>query len=230
MVADKKTEIEMIKIPGNKEIKAFYLGKYQITQQQFQHIMRYNPSYFKNKPDNPVESVSWFEAIQFCNALSSISELEPFYKIKYVHNEDLFQLEISFNDDAKGFRLPSSAEWIYACRAGSNSIFYWGDDNDFSVIDQYAVYQNNSHDKGKDDNEYGTHPVGTKKPNNFGLYDMLGNIAEMCHEWADAIPPVIARGGSWWNQSFYLGITIEKFMEPFEHIDTAVGFRICRSV
>lgn len=121
--------------------KGFYMGKYEVTQKQWQAIMGNNPSYFKG--DNlPVEKVLWDDAQEFIKKLNEIS-------------------------DRYTFRLPTEAEWEYACRAGTTGD-YAGD------LDEMAWYENNS---GKQ-----THPVGMKKPNGWGLYDMLGNVFEWCQD------------------------------------------------
>ncbi|MEA5479483.1 SUMF1/EgtB/PvdO family nonheme iron enzyme [Pseudanabaena galeata UHCC 0370] len=127
-------------------VSAFYMGKYQVTQAQWQVIMGNNPShfkgFFKNNSQNPVESVSWNDAQEFCKKLSQKTGRE--------------------------FRLPSEAEWEYACRAGTNTAYSFGDNA--SLLGEYAWYSDNSGSK--------THPVGQKKPNPWGVYDMHGNVWE----------------------------------------------------
>ncbi len=127
-------------------LDGFWMGKYEVTQNQYEEIMGKNPSYFKGK-DNPVDHVSWEDAMQYC---------EKFGK--------------KYNIKA---RLPYEAEWEYACRAGSSKKYYWGD----TISDAYLWDWNNSGSK--------THPVGKKKPNAWGLYDMNGNVFEWCMDWYD---------------------------------------------
>ena len=193
-------------------LDGFWVGKYDVTQEQYEKVMGTNPSKFKGKPKNPVEQVSWYDAVEFCNALSISSGLTPYYVIDKAKKDpnnlsvgDNIKLSVTINPSANGFRLPTEAEWEYANRAGSDTIYYWGNNYDANLIDQYAVYFMNS--------KYGTHPVGTKKPNKWGLYDMSGNIYQWCWDWYDekyytvneAVNPKggekgsarALRGGSW---------------------------------
>jgi formylglycine-generating enzyme required for sulfatase activity len=135
----------------------FYMSRYEITQAQWQVVMGNNPSYFKG-PMLPVESVSFASAIRFTNKLNTLS-------------------------DGYNYRLPSEAEWEYACRAGTTGDTY-GD------LDQIAWYSDNSGLK--------THPVGKKQPNAFGLYDMLGNVWELCADlWHRNYQGAPTDGSTW---------------------------------
>ncbi|MGF1582701.1 MAG: SUMF1/EgtB/PvdO family nonheme iron enzyme [Gemmataceae bacterium] len=184
----------------------FYLGKYEITQRIFTKVMARNPSAFAPKgrhshnvknidtSKHPVESVGWMMAIQFCNKLSEKHKLKPYYAIT--------KKTITVNG-GNGFRLPTEAEWEYACRAGSKTRWSFG--NSPTLLGEHAWYGENS--KGR------THPVGQKKPNHFGLYDMHGNVAERCwdrygkrsYEVSPLIDPAgagigtvrVYRGGGW---------------------------------
>jgi formylglycine-generating enzyme required for sulfatase activity len=154
--------------------RPFYIGVTEVTQAQYEAVTGKNPSKFKG-PDNPVETVSWDDAMAFCKALSGRT--------------------------GKAVRLPTEAEWEYACRAGTKTAFYFG--GDAGKLGEYAWFNQNSGSK--------THPVGLKKPNAFGLYDMHGNVLEWCSDrygpYADAksTDPTgptsgtdrVPRGGCW---------------------------------
>ncbi len=149
-------KLEMVLIPAGEFLmghrvritKPFYLGKYEVTQEQWQAVMGNNPSYFKG-PKNPVEQVSW---------------------------DDCQQLLKRLNEQVGGkFSLPTEAQWEYACRAGSMARYCFGDDEE--QLDEYAWYKGNAKMK--------THPVGKKKSNAWGLYDVHGNVFEWCQDWVD---------------------------------------------
>ncbi len=174
--------------------KAFYLGIREVTQGQYQAVMGNNPSHFQGSDDLPVESVSWLDAVKFCNKLSEREKLTPFYRI------DDNEVTVV---DGNGYRLQTEAEWEYACRAKSTTLYPFGDDAD--KLGEHAWHSSNSESK--------THPVGQKLPNDWGLYDMLGNVLEWCADWCDekyhssspATDPRglprsshrVVRGGSW---------------------------------
>ena len=173
--------LEMIKIPAGSflmgsagwfnndekpqhqvNLQEFYLGKYPVTQEQYQAIMGNNPSVFKNHRKNPVEDVRWNDAQKFCQKLSKKT--------------------------GKKYRLPSEAEWEYACRAETQTRYYFGDDE--KQLGEYAWFDKNSGSK--------THPIGQKKPNNWGLYDMHGNVWEWCDDgWHENYKNAPTDGSSW---------------------------------
>ena len=139
----------------------FYIGRYPVTQKLYRAVMGENPSCFKGK-NNPVEQINWFEAKEFCNKLNKNAKNIP-----------------------KGYKfdLPSEAQWEYACRAGTTTAL--NNDKVLTTLDgvcpnlnEIAWYRTNSNNK--------THPVGLKKPNVWGIFDMLGNVFELCDDyWND---------------------------------------------
>jgi formylglycine-generating enzyme required for sulfatase activity len=164
--------------------RPFYLGLTEVTQAQYEEIMGSNPSWFsasgggKNKvagqstDRHPAENVSWMDAVKFCNTLSEMERLKPFYVM------DGGSARVP-SWDGPGYRLPTEAEWEYACRGGpeGQGRYTFGDAED--GLGENAWF-NEGLDKGS------THPVGRKRPNRFGLFDMHGNVWEWCQDWYDA--------------------------------------------
>ncbi|MBM3297156.1 MAG: formylglycine-generating enzyme family protein [Candidatus Aminicenantes bacterium] len=184
--------------------KPFYMGKYEVTQEQWQALMGSNPSRFKG-PKNPVEQVSWFDCRAFLAKLKSKAS-------------------------GKNPRLPTEAEWEYACRAGSRSEYSFGDRD--ADLRRYAWYGQGLSGS--------THPVGEKEPNAWGLHDMHGNVWEWCSDvyggfyykvspeidpqGADFGGERLLRGGSWLDDAVFCHSAARGWIMP-AHRDDCGGFR-----
>ena len=146
-------------------LDAFWMSVTEITQEQYENLTGTNPSYWKDKPTNPVENVSWYDAVTFCNKLSELAGFEPCY--------DLINWKCDFSKN--GFRLPTEAEWEYACRAGTSAKYYSGEEEiDLDIAGWH--YANSGGDQ---------QPVAEKMPNRWKLYDMHGNVWEWCNDRYD---------------------------------------------
>jgi formylglycine-generating enzyme required for sulfatase activity len=147
------------------KVDGFLMDQHEITQEVYERVTSKNPSRRKN-PKNPVEQVTWSAAARFCNARSMLEGLTPCY------NTNTWECDFS----AGGYRLPTEAEWEYACRAGTSTRFYFGDSPE--ELKSYAWFEGNSQSR--------PHPVSQRKPNAWGLYDMEGNVWEWCNDFYGA--------------------------------------------
>ncbi|KIV75359.1 MULTISPECIES: formylglycine-generating enzyme family protein [Bacillus] len=214
----------MVKIPAGKvelrddrikkewqvQIKPFLLAKYVVTAELYYAIT--NRALNGNENGNkPVVNISWHDAIAFCNLLSKIAGFTEYYSIQ----DD--GKKVSCNLHSNGYRLPSEAEWQYACKANTTGYTY-------GALEKIAWYNENSSGQ--------IHDVGKKEPNAWGLYDMLGNVWEWCYDLYDETvygSYRIFRGGSWAEAARGCGATCRRRSHPTFHIDD-LGFRLARSI
>lgn len=204
-------------------ISSYYINKFAVTQKEWVSIMGTNPSEIQGD-DFPVENVSWYDAVIFCNKKSLKDDLDPCYVIE----GDL----VGCNWHNNGYRLPTEAEWEYAMRGGklSRNFEYSGSDD----INEVAWYCDNS--------EWQAHPVGVKKPNELGLYDMSGNVYEWCwdiygpytiEEKTDPKGPGsganrVFRGGSWSSKKDYCTVSNRYYNIATNHVFN-IGLRLVRT-
>jgi formylglycine-generating enzyme required for sulfatase activity len=215
---------QMVDIPGGKielrddrtkekwsvDLEPFSLGKFPVTQDLYFEVTKGSPGTFKGDR-LPVETVSWRDAVNFCNTLSVLMGLKFCYSL----SED--SEEITFDPGADGFRLPTEAEWEYACKAGTTGIRY-------GELDLIAWYKDNSVKT--------THDVGLKAPNSWGLYDMLGNVWEWCSDIYDETvygSYRIFRGGGWYDEERGCMTTNRRRSHPSSFKIDDLGFRVARN-
>ena len=197
--------------------KDYYLGVTEVTQGQYEKVMGTKPSYFQgdkikgSSSNHPVEQVSWEDAVEFCKKLSDLPEEKAAGRV---------------------YRLPTEAEWEYACRAGSKTAYSFGESS--KSLGDYAWFDGNSNGQ--------THPVGEKKANAWGLYDMHGNVWEWCSDWYGDYPngavsdPVgpregsnrVLRGGGWISGAANCRSANRGWRDPSGR-DDRFGFRVALS-
>jgi len=232
-------EVEMVRVPagsflmGDEEdspihrvdiTRAFMIGAVPVTQELYRAVTGEAPSPVEGN-ESPVENVSWFDAVRFCNELSFGLNLDPAYKIEGD--------SLEWDRESPGFRLPTEAEWEYSCRAGSTSRFACSDLE--SSLEGMAWYRKNSGDQ--------THSVSRKEPNAWGIFDMHGNVWEWVWDWyaqysgVQASEPVgpktgssrVLRGGSWRSTARYCRSAYRGDYKP-GYRASYLGFRLSRSV
>ncbi|MGC5022389.1 formylglycine-generating enzyme family protein [Micromonospora sp. DT47] len=192
------------------EVAPYQLATFPTTQARYAQVAGRRPG-TAHGDQVPVEGVSWWDAVGFCNALSRREGLTPAYRLR-AELED-----VEWDVSADGYRLPTEAEWEHACRAGTTGPRY-------GRLDEIAWYRGNSHGR--------THDVGGKRPNAWGLYDMLGNVWEWCWDVYDAEvygTYRVLRGGGWFDEHWSCRASVRRRSHPTFQIDD-VGFRVARSI
>jgi formylglycine-generating enzyme required for sulfatase activity len=226
-------------------VSSFYMGKYPVTQKEYREVMGTNPSKFKG--DNlPVENVSWYDAIEYCNKRSQREGLTPLYMIDKSlsdrnngNEKDTVRWVVIWNQNANGYRLPTEAEWEYACRAGTMTPFSTGN----NITTSQANYDGNNpyNNNAKGTFRQRTTAVESYSPNPWGLYDMHGNVWEWCWDWYGTYTggaqtdPVgasrgasrVNRGGSWNNSGQRIRSAHRGLSDPYLRGEI-IGFRIVR--
>ncbi|MBG8555039.1 formylglycine-generating enzyme family protein [Hymenobacter guriensis] len=223
--AEQASLAQLVDIPGGRidlrddrtqqqwtvELPPFQLARFPVTQTQYAAVTWQQPSTFAGAT-HPVETVSWLDAVTFCNRLSSQAGLPPCYTV----GED--GSETHFDAAAAGFRLPTEAEWEYACKAGTPGARY-------GELEAIAWYKANAGGS--------TQPVGLKAPNAWGLHDMLGNVWEWCSDIYDATvygSYRLIRGGGWADEARGCLATNRRRSHPTAFKIDDLGFRVARNL
>lgn len=194
--------------------RGFWMGKHEVTQGEYLAVTGANPSHFTGDTNRPVERVTWYDATNYCALRTQQERAAGLIPTNGV------------------YRLPTEAEWEYACRAWTSTRFSYGDDLSYTDLTNFAWYSGNS--------GASTHPVGQKLPNLWGLYDMHGNVWEWCQDpWLDSLPGGIAidplrvaggrhralRGGSWYLSARWCRTAYRMGLSPNIQLDD-FGFRV----
>jgi len=238
-------------VPHPVTLSGFWLARWPVTQEAWLQVMPGNPSAFRGSGRLPVEGITWYDAIAYCNLRSQQEGLQSSYRFEgegtdprrwpqgwKQHRHD----RISCDWNASGYRLPTEAEWEYACRAGTTTATFFG-----PVLTSRSANFNGNEPYGTTEtgpNLKGTAPVGSYPPNAWGLYDMHGNISQWCWDWYgdySSTPQVdprgpkapglrrVHRGGSWFSHGVDLRAAARFSDTPHFRLDMLPGgFRVVR--
>jgi sulfatase modifying factor 1 len=218
----------------------FEISATLVTQNLWKAVMKWNTSESTEGPNLPVENMTWYDCLIFCNHLSLLEGLQPCFLFSGIEQdgESIIKAKVEWKREANGYRLPTEAEWEYAAKA--NQDFLYSGSNDINEVAWYDDEENES-----------THPVKMKKPNAWGIYDMTGNVWEWCMDqysgqiyqnrlgqnqeisnpvnlWDKEHHIPVLKGGSCYHEAQYC-LNTNKFHTPAHLADGNQGFRLCKS-